>query len=187
MYLAAGAPRTLSLVGKFGDGWLPIAYTPELYEHHAQIITNAAKEAGRDPEKIDLSLDIDVYFSDDPEEAWPRLKNPLKVSLYKPEVLKIHNIQAKVEFDFRKYFTEYSMSKKDLMIKMREEAQVIPDEVARSAIAVGKPDDVIPIFERFINAGVKHFVIRFWGSGYYKNIELFANEVMPYFKDQSHI
>ena len=183
MYLAAGAPRTLSLVGKFGDGWLPIAYTPELYEHHAQIITNAAKEAGRDPEKLDFGLDIDVYFSDDPEEAWSRLKNPLKVSLYKPEVLKIHNIEAKAEFDFRKYFTEYSMSKKDLMIKMREEAQIIPDEVARTALAVGKPDDIIPIFERFIKAGVKHFIIRFWGSGYYKHIELFGNEVIPYFKE----
>jgi phthiodiolone/phenolphthiodiolone dimycocerosates ketoreductase len=75
------------------------------------------------------------------------------------------------------------MQNKDLIKKMREEAQAIPDEVARSAIAVGKPDDVIPIFERFIKAGVKHFVIRFWGNGYYKNIELFGNEVLPYFKD----
>ncbi len=183
MFLAAGAPRTLSLVGRFGDGWLPIAYTPELYEYHAKIINDAAKEAGRDPEKLELGLDIDVYFAEDAEEAFAKLKNSLKVSLYKPEVLKVHNVQAKGEFDFRKYFTEYSMQNKDLIKKMREEAQAIPDEVARSAIAVGKPDDVIPIFERFIKAGVKHFVIRFWGSGYYKNIELFGNEVLPYFKD----
>ena len=77
------------------------------------------------------------------------------------------------------------MTNKDLIKKMREEAQIIPDEVARSAIAIGRPDDVIPIFERFIKAGVKHFVIRFWGSGYYKNIELFANEVLSYFKDHN--
>jgi len=111
------------------------------------------------------------------------LKNPLKVSLYKPEVLKVHNIHTKAEFDFRKYFTEYSMSNPDLIKKMREESQIIPDKVARSAIAVGKPDDVIPVFERFIKAGVKHFVIRFWGEGYYKNIELFGSKVLPYFKD----
>lgn len=183
MFLAAGAPRTLSLVGRFGDGWLPISYTPELYEHHAKVITDAAKEVGRDPEKLELGLDIDVYFSDNAEEAFTKLKNSLKVSLYKPEILKIHNIQAKGDSDFRKYFTEYSMQNKGLIEKMREEAQVIPDNIARSSIAVGKPDDAIPIFERFIKAGVKHFVIRFWGSGYHKNIELFGNEVLPYFKD----
>jgi phthiodiolone/phenolphthiodiolone dimycocerosates ketoreductase len=183
MFLAAGAPRTLSLVGKYGDGWLPIAYTPELYEHHAKVINDAAKEAGRDPKKLELALDIDVYFSDDPEEAWAKLKNPLKVSLYKPEVLKVHNINVQAEFDFRKYFTEYSMSNPDLIKKMREEAQRIPDDVARSALALGRPDDIIPVFERFIKAGVKHFVIRFWGKGYYKNIEHFGNEVLPYFKD----
>jgi len=183
MFLAAGAPRTLSLVGRFGDGWLPIAYTPELYEQHAKVITDAAKEARRDPDKLELGLDIDVYFAEDAEDAWAKLKNPLKVSLYKPEILKVHNIQTKAEFDFRKYFTEYSMSNPELMKKMREEAQIIPDKVARSAIAVGKPDDVIPVFERFIKAGVKHFVIRFWGEGYYKNIELFGRKVLPYFKD----
>ncbi len=183
MFLAAGAPRTLSLVGRFGDGWLPIAYTPELYEYHAKIIRDAAKEADRDPSKLELGLDIDVYFSDDPEEAWAKLKNPLKVSLYKPEILKVHDIKASGEFDFRKYFTEYSMSNPDLIKKMREEAQAIPDKVARSAIALGRPDDVIPVFERFIKAGVKHFVIRFWGEGYYKSIEQFGRKVLPYFKD----
>jgi phthiodiolone/phenolphthiodiolone dimycocerosates ketoreductase len=75
------------------------------------------------------------------------------------------------------------MSNPDLIKKMREEAQRIPDDVARSALALGRPDDIIPVFERFIKAGVKHFVIRFWGKGYYKNIEHFGNEVLPYFKD----
>jgi phthiodiolone/phenolphthiodiolone dimycocerosates ketoreductase len=186
MFLAAGAPRTLSLVGKFGDGWLPIAYTPELYEYHAKIIRDAAKEAERDPDELELGLDIDVYFTEDVEESWARLKNPLKVSLYKPEVLKVHNINVQAEFDFRKYFTEYSMSNPDLIKKMREEAQRIPDEVARSALALGRPDDIIPVFERFIKAGVKHFVIRFWGEGYYKNIEHFGRKVLPYFKDHKH-
>ncbi len=183
IFLAAGAPRTLELTARFGDGWIPIAYTPELYEYHAKIITDKAKEFGRDPDKIELGLDMDVYLTQDTEEAWLKLKNPVKVSLYKPELLKIHNVPQRSDFDFRKYFTEYTMSKPELMEKMKEAAQDIPDKVARSAIGVGKPDDVISVIERFIKAGVKHFIIRFWGEGYYKNIELFGRQVLPYFKN----
>lgn len=181
-YIAAGAPRTLELTAKFGDGWIPIAYTPELYEAHAKIITSKARENGRKKSEIDLCLDVDIYFTDDPEESWLKMKNAVKVSLYKPELLKVYDIQQRSDFDFRKYFTEYAMSKPELMEKMRQASQDIPDHVARSAIGIGRPDDVIPTLERFIKAGVQHFIIRFWGEGYYKNIELFSRKVLTYFK-----
>ena len=60
----------------------------------------------------------------------------------------------------------------------------IPDSVARSAIGVGKSDEVIAMLERFIKAGTNHFIIRFWGEGYFKNIEMFGTKVIPYFRDQ---
>jgi phthiodiolone/phenolphthiodiolone dimycocerosates ketoreductase len=43
---------------------------------------------------------------------------------------------------------------------------------------------VIEVFEKFLQAGVNHFVIRFWGSNYFGSIDQFANKVIPYFKDQ---
>jgi phthiodiolone/phenolphthiodiolone dimycocerosates ketoreductase len=49
---------------------------------------------------------------------------------------------------------------------------------------VGKADDIIQMLERFIQAGTNHFIIRFWGEGYFKNIEMFGNKVIPYFRDQ---
>jgi phthiodiolone/phenolphthiodiolone dimycocerosates ketoreductase len=112
------------------------------------------------------------------------MKNAVKVSLYKPELLKVHNIQQDSEFDFRQYFTEYAMNKPELMEQMKKAAMKIPDTVARTAIGVGKPDDVISMLERFIEAGTNHFIIRFWGDGYFKNIETFGNKVIPYFRDQ---
>ena len=45
-------------------------------------------------------------------------------------------------------------------------------------------NDVIQVFERFLKAGVNHFVIRFWGSNYFGSIDKFASKVIPYFKDQ---
>ena len=43
----------------------------------------------------------------------------------------------------------------------------------------------IPIFEKFVKAGVNHFVIRFWGKNYFGSIDKFASHVIPYFKEQN--
>lgn len=187
IYMAAGGPRTLQMTGKYGDGWLPIGYTPELFEDHVKVIKtsmNENKRSQEEQEKFQYALDIDVYFSDDAEESWAKMKEAVKVSLFKPEILRVHNIKQVEGFDFKKYFTEYSMSNQDWIVKMREGATTIPDRVARSSVAVGTPDDVIPVFERFVTAGVNHFVIRFWGSNYFGSIDKFASKVMPYLKEK---
>ena len=184
IYIAAGAPKTLELCARYGDGWIPIGYTPELFKNHANVIRERAKEIGRDLNDFQFANDVDVYFTEDGEEAWNKMKNAVKVSLYKPELLKVHNIQQDSEFDFRRYFTEYAMNKPELMEQMKKAALKIPDSVARSAIGVGKPEDVIQMLERFIEAGTNHFIIRFWGEGYFKNIETFGNKVITYFRDQ---
>jgi phthiodiolone/phenolphthiodiolone dimycocerosates ketoreductase len=172
------------LCATYGDGWIPIGYTPELFKHHANVIKDHAKKQGRDLTDFQFANDVDVYFSDDGEEAWNKMKNAVKVSLFKPELLKVHNIEQDSEFDFRKYFTEYTMDKPELMEQMKQAALKIPDSVARTAIGVGKPDDVIQMLERFIKAGTNHFIIRFWGDGYFKNLEMFGNKVIPYFREQ---
>jgi phthiodiolone/phenolphthiodiolone dimycocerosates ketoreductase len=184
VYIAAGAPKTLELCARYGDGWIPIGYTPELFSYHANIIKDHAKKIGRDLSGFQFANDVDVYFTDDGEEAWNKMKNAVKVSLYKPELLKVHNIMLDSEFDFRKYFTEYAMNKPELMEQMKKAALRIPDNIARTAIGVGKADDVIHMLERFIKASTNHFIIRFWGEGYFKNIEHFGNKVIPYFRDQ---
>lgn len=185
VYIAAGAPKTLELCAKYGDGWIPIGYTPELFKAHANVIKDHAKTAGRDITNFQFANDVDIYFTEDGEEAWNKMKNAVKVSLFKPELLKVHNIQQDSEFDFRRYFTEYAMNKPELMEQMKKAALKIPDSVARTAIGVGKPDDVIEMLERFINAGVNHFIIRFWGDGYFKNIEMFGKKVIPYFRGKN--
>ena len=185
IYMAAGGQRTLKMVGKYGEGWIPIGYTPELYEDHANVIIESMKENERDDIDFQFALDIDVYFSEDAEESWAKMKEAVKVSLFKPEVLRVHKIKQMEGFDFKKYFTEYSMSNQEWIVKMREAAKTIPDHVGRSSVAVGTPDDIIPVFERFIKAGVNHFIIRFWGKNYFGSIDKFASDVMPYLKERA--
>ncbi len=187
-YMAAGGKRTLAMTGKLGDGWLPIGYTPELFEDHRQQIVASMDKNDRpkeERERFEWALDIDVYFSEDAELSWAKMKEAVKVSLFKPEILRVHNLKQIEGFDFRKYFTEYSMSDSDWIVRMREAATKLPDSIARSSTAIGTPDDIIPTFERFLKAGVTHFVIRFWGKEYLGSIDKFANHVMPYLHEQT--
>ena len=158
-YMASGGKRTLELTGKLGDGWLPIGYTPELFADHRKQIESAMDKYGRTQEEKDnfeMALDIDVYFSDDAEESWAKMKEAVKVSLFKPEILRVHDIKDIQGFDFIKYFTEYSMSNQDWIVKMREAATKIPDKIARSSTAIGTPEDIIPTFEKFMEIGRAH-------------------------------
>nr|MDQ3561877.1 LLM class flavin-dependent oxidoreductase [Thermoproteota archaeon] len=91
VYIAAGAPKTLQLCAEYGDGWIPIGYTPELFSYHANVIRDHAKKSDRDLTNFQFANDVDIYFTDDGEEAWNKMKNAVKVSLYKPELLKVHD------------------------------------------------------------------------------------------------
>ena len=93
-----------------------------MFRHHAKFISEKAQNLGRDFSNFQFANDVDIYFTDDGEEAWSKMKNAVKVSLYKPELLKVHNIQQDSEFDFRRYFTEYAMNKPELMEQMKEAA-----------------------------------------------------------------
>ena len=91
-----------------------------MFRHHAKFISEKAQNLGRDLSNFQFANDVDIYFTDDGEEAWNKMKNAVKVSLYKPELLKVHNIQQDSEFDFRRYFTEYAMNKPELMEQMKK-------------------------------------------------------------------
>ena len=52
-YMASGGKRTLDLTGKLGEGWLPIGYTPELFEDHRKQIEVSMDKYGRSQEDKD--------------------------------------------------------------------------------------------------------------------------------------
>jgi Luciferase-like monooxygenase len=57
IYMAAGGPRTLKLLGRHGDGWFPGAIrSPEHYAEHLGIIHQAAEEARSASHRADLHV-----------------------------------------------------------------------------------------------------------------------------------
>ena len=75
LYLAAIGPRALRLAGALADGVILNAYTPAAYAKYAAgEVRQAAIEAGRDPDSVDIACMLVVRLTDNPERIWGDLK-----------------------------------------------------------------------------------------------------------------
>ena len=87
IYLAAIGPKALRLAGAIADGVLLNAYTPTGYVRYAVAqIREAALEAGRDPDSIDIACMLVVRLTEDPGSIWPSLKQRSVRRLEEPHV-----------------------------------------------------------------------------------------------------
>ena len=87
IYLAAIGPKALRLAGAVADGVLLNAYTPVDYVKYAATeVRNAAREAGRDPDSVDIACMLIMRQTDDPERLWPDLKRRIVRLLDEPLV-----------------------------------------------------------------------------------------------------
>lgn len=78
IYLAAIGPKSLRLAGAVADGVLLNAYVPTNYIRYAvREIRQAAEEAGRDPDAIDIACMLVVRLTNNPEALMPELKQRL--------------------------------------------------------------------------------------------------------------
>lgn len=87
IYLAAIGPKSLRLAGAVADGVLLNAYVPTGYIRYAvREIRQAAEEAGRDPDAIDIACMLVIRLTNDPESLMPALKERLVRLLDEPHV-----------------------------------------------------------------------------------------------------
>ena len=70
LYVAASGPTIARLAGKYGDGFLTLPF-PE--DHYREVLFPAleegAKEAGRDPSRIDKAIEVYVSYGESYDEA----------------------------------------------------------------------------------------------------------------------
>ncbi|MBI3300990.1 MAG: LLM class flavin-dependent oxidoreductase [Deltaproteobacteria bacterium] len=87
IYLAAIGPKSLRLAGAIADGVLLNAYVPTGYVRYAvEEVRQAAREAGRDPNSIDIACMLVVRLTDDPDSIRSSLKQRLVRLLAEPYV-----------------------------------------------------------------------------------------------------
>jgi len=93
--LVAGMrPQLLKLVGAMADGWIGYLYTPKFFEQVVlPNITEGARSAGRDPDKLDLACEIICCVHPDRDVALARAKKHVGFYIAHP----VSDVVAEIE------------------------------------------------------------------------------------------
>jgi len=184
IFVAASSPRTMQMVARYGDGWLPANLPPSEYAEGITKIREMAKGYGRDPEAIEPAHFTYVAIGKDKEATRKAVLLQAKMLLLsRPKIIEKMGFKPptdEFEMTFNLVFPQHAKT-------WVEKAQTLPDEVVdKSPYIIGTPDDAVEKIEEYVKAGCRHFVINFQvAAGALKETStLFAEKVMPYFKEK---
>ena len=165
IYMAAGGPRTLKLLGRHGDGWFPGATrSPEHYAEQLGIIHQSAEEAGRDPHAIVPIYMCPAFIGDEGE-----LDELLSAPLVKSYVLQIEARDlASVGFEHPmgpnwKGIHDLDPAKltRDVVVEML--AKTTP-AMLKAWVPHGPPEKVAAHYKQYADAGAKVIKILDYGG-----------------------
>ncbi len=183
VWIAAYGPKALHLTGRIADGVILQFADPDLIEWCMGFIRAGAKEAGRDPAKIEVMSAAPVWVSNNLEEArshvrwFPALVSNHVVDLvsrYKPEELPpalITYVKERKGYDYL-HHAEVGSSN----------AEFVSDEVTDRFCIVGTVEEHRKKLARLRQAGVTQFNIYLMSGDEEKTLETYGKDVVPQFR-----
>jgi alkanesulfonate monooxygenase SsuD/methylene tetrahydromethanopterin reductase-like flavin-dependent oxidoreductase (luciferase family) len=161
IYFAAQGKKAAVCAGTYGDHLVTIN-SPEICRDVVfPAFKKAAKEAGKDPSKMDKMVEVQLHFSD--------------------MVSGVKDIRKSGEAGFlaRDAFGESDPRKIENMSHM-----VSDQKVAENWCFVSSADDIIEFIEKYQRARATHAELV--TNTFSDRIEFVGKKVLPYFKDQSY-
>jgi 5,10-methylenetetrahydromethanopterin reductase len=188
MYLAASGPKTLRLAGQIADGVVVrTGILPEIVRDSIAQVRAGAREAGRDPDAIDLWWWPDVNVARSYREAVEEIKMSLAVAgnhLSRFTTAGKHippDLLEKVKVLGQRYSFSSHTLPGSANGRLIEELGLV-DYLADRFAAAGTPADCVKKLEAAVEAGARQF----WMSVHFDNKERFlrdwAEKVTPAFR-----
>ena len=147
-------------------------------------VERGAKKSGRNLQEIDRVAIVPTAISEDREEAYRILEwgtrlgwltcgwRDLKKYGYKISPKSDLTIQRIVP-------STYTLS------RLNDAMKRIPEKLVKSTPAFGTVDDCIDKIEEYLNAGATSIDLRNFGPKIQRTIDLYAEKILPYFKEQN--
>lgn len=185
IYIAGNSKGTIKLTAEFGDGWIPMALTPERYREVHGEIKELAKAAGREPEEIEPCMFLYAVVHMDYEEAKRMAELPVKIffllSPTKEKYLESIGYIGEVPDVGDLFSFEFNEENVKRMLK---EVGKIPFEALEERYLVGTPEMCIERIEKYIEAGCRHIILTPLVSRkhYCDMLDLISRKVIGYFK-----
>ena len=181
-YFATHTDKGLDLIGRAGDGWMPLDLTPDLYNEYLSKIEVSAKNSGRNLNQIDTTIWIFTSLGSNEDEAYKSLEPFRYVCIMQEQLKKAgYDIDIPDEYKGLNYFniTPTDDTRKE---KFRDLGKYFPREAIIDFTITGSKKDCIKKIEKYIEKGVKHFVLfHYFSPDPDLAMEIYANEIIPYF------
>ncbi|HLE24379.1 MAG TPA: LLM class flavin-dependent oxidoreductase [Thermodesulfobacteriota bacterium] len=186
MYIATHTPKGLRLTGELGDGWLPIDLTPGLYAEYLNNVKQGAQSVGRTlDDNFDPGLWVFTSLGKNVDEAYKTLE-PFKYVLIMQEQLKRAGYDIEIPEDYKglNYFNVIPQDAAGRQ-KFREIGKFFPREAVLDFTITGSKRDCIKKIEKYIDKGVRHFVLFYrFSPDPEKALKTYAKQIIPYFKNR---
>jgi len=153
IYIAGYRKRMLKLTKDHGDGWLPVAITPEEYSNSLRNILPIERS-------FDPTIVLSTLVSRNIEEAEKEML---------PKARRNRYILTKLG-----YFNWSNSKEQNLLIN--EESKLIPKNEALRSVLLGNPTDIDLQIEEFAKKGCKHVVFGIGNKDNISTIKILGEE-----------
>jgi probable F420-dependent oxidoreductase len=182
VWVAGYGPKALHTAGRIGDGVILQFADPDLIQWCLGFVREGAREAGRDPNEIQVMAAAPVWVSQDLKVARERVRwfpalvsNHVVdlISRYKPEELPhalTAYVQTRAGYDYQHHCKVGS-----------DNAEFVSDEVVDRFCIVGSLDEHRRRLEQLRAIGVTQFNIYLMCGEEEQTLELYGREIIPHF------
>lgn len=186
VWVAGYGPKALRTAGRIGDGVILQFADPDLIEWCLGFVREGAKEAGRDPAKIEVMAAAPVWASADLKLARERVRwfpalvsNHVMdlISKYKPEDLPaslVSFVKNRGKYDYLHHCEVGS-----------DNADFVSDEIVDRFCLVGPIEQHRKRLEALRKAGVTQFNIYLMCGDEEQTLDIYAREILPHYKPVS--
>ena len=177
--IATRGPAVFRLAGRIADGaMIATMATPEGVGIAWDSVRQGARQAGRDPEEIEIISRVDTCVDRDRDKARTGVKQMIAFLLWSSYPNRDFVTQLGMEVPAE---LEAMIAKRDYEL-MFEAGPLVPEEFVDAFAWAGTPEEVANKISRIAEMGIRRFgtwVLAPPGGGIESVIQLIAEEVMP--------
>jgi phthiodiolone/phenolphthiodiolone dimycocerosates ketoreductase len=161
IWIAAHGPRGLDLVGRLGDGWLPLCPDAGEYARMWALVESGARSAGRDPGQITPACYVRVVVAETADQAARTALDSLLMRFIALTGTADAFARHGVEHPLGPHvvgltsFVPSGITRDDAL----RLAAAVPDGVVLDTVIAGTPDSVAERLVGIVHAGARHLQI----------------------------
>ncbi|MFQ5999209.1 MAG: LLM class flavin-dependent oxidoreductase [Candidatus Bathyarchaeia archaeon] len=187
IWIAGNSPRTIKMTAEIADGWIPTTppLTLDTYKENLRKILNWAEGYGRNPDAIEPAVFEYIVVAKDYDTARELIELPGKMIIAQwPGAAQHVKLNVPIQEEF--HINRFVFNQENAMRLIKYAKEAVPPEAIDKFFVYGSPDDCIDGIERYLKAGVKHFIAAMFVrlKSLKETLRIYAEDVVSYFKEE---